>query len=194
MSSKYLILLIVALVLMLYTQYYMNYSRGYKIIQSPLSNLSIDTLFERQPIVISDRIVEPLHLTTTLFKWSYLTKEKHDVHPNVSVVRTCHKFCILTSPADVTVNIVNPVYTKQLRPWSKATSDGLMKSALPLLDSNVQYVTIKLKKQQCLIMPMHWMYECTSPHTIILMDDIMTLIICHLINLFNGRTTASSTG
>jgi len=164
----------------------MKYAPGYKIIQSSLSNIDVSTIFEKHPIIITERIVNPLSLTTTLFKWTYALKQTYFVQEPHIVICSHHKYCILhNNGVDMMVNIMNPIYKKQFKPYVSAY--GVVKSSKPLQESNAQYVTIKLKKQQCMILPMHWLYEADRPHSIILLDDVLTIVIAVLIHLFNSR-------
>lgn len=185
-STKLLASIILILLLIVYTQYYMKYAPGYKILQSSLSKIDVSTIFEKHPIIITERIVNPLHLTTTLFKWIYAFKQTYVIQePNV-IICSHHKYCILhNNGSDMMVNIMNPIYKKQFKPYT--SSYGMLKSTKQLQDSNAQYVTIKLKKQQCMILPMHWIYESDRPHGVILLDDVVTIIIVVLIHLFNSR-------
>ena len=186
LSTKPLLLIIIVLVLCVYTQYYMKYVTGYKLVQSTLDKIGIDALYERNPIIISDRIVNPLQLTSTLFKYTYSFQQNHVVKTTDMVMCTHHKYTIIHNNAsEMTVHILNPIFKKSFKPFTPST--GLLISSVNLNDSNAEYVTIKLKKQQCMILPMHWMYEANRPHSVILLDDPMTLVIFTLINLFNRR-------
>lgn len=176
--TRWLIALIVVLFLFVYIQHYLKYATGYRIIQSSLDTININTLYERYPIVISDRIVKHDVLTKTLFKWTYSHSSQGN-RPGSSIVHTSrHKYLLLFSPSqNVTMNIIQPKYQSEFSTRQQE-----------LQDSAAQYVTIKLKKQQCLILPSHWMYQTNQPYSFIALDDPISIIGHALINLFHLRT------
>ena len=180
-ATRWLLALVVLLFLFVYIQHYLKYANGYRIIQTSLASININTLYERYPIIISDRLVKHDVLTKTLFKWTYSHSRRAERQGSPMVHISRHKYLILFSPTEnVTMNIINPKYQSEFSRTHKT-----------LQDSTAQYVTIKLKKQQCLILPSHWMYQTNHGHFFIELDDPISIIGHALINLFHLGTTSS---
>ena len=135
-STKLLASIIVILVLLVYTQYYMKHAPGYKILQSSLTNIDINTILEKQPIVITERIVNPLHLTNTLFKWTYAFQQTHVIKEPHVVICSHHKYTILhNNGAEMNVNIMNPIYKKEFKPYANYTICYYQAEKTPVSDS-----------------------------------------------------------
>jgi hypothetical protein len=83
-------------------------------------------------------------LLGTIFAYSFIFKKEFTVEPE-RIYRNAHKYLVLCSEDDVAVRIINPKYKKDI----KGT----------LQESNVQYVTVKLKENQVLILPALWYYH-----------------------------------
>lgn len=185
--AKTLLFLVLVLLIILYVQYYTKYNNDYKIIQSTLGNLEGKVLYERYPIVISDRLVNPDDILKTLFKYTYLTEKRAVIEGSFNVCRVFNKYTIIYSPhEDIDMNLIVPSYSKEFAPWHMHTSQCMFVSkGHSLTDSNAQYITIKLKKQQVLILPPYWMYHSINIYRIIALNDP----ISSLINLRNVWST-----
>jgi hypothetical protein len=140
-----------------YYKYYYQPNTDYTILQQFLDKLNADVLHERYPIIIYDRIVDPRILLSTLFKYSYMFQKVNAFKDaNVPQINN-HKFNVIFSPVDnIELNIISPLYKRDIE--------------------NAQYITIKLKKQQTLILPCHWVYTTQSKHFNIMLDDPFSLV------------------
>ena len=155
------LVVIVVLIILLYLQYYTKYKHDYQILQVYLDKIKLETLYERYPIVIYDQVDEFDDLLRTLFAYSYVFKSDFGIEPD-KVHRCAHKYLLLFSDtSDVLVEIINPKYKKDVRE--------------SLAESNVQYVTIKLKHRQVLVMPALWYYHTKNNNVSgIGLDDLVT--------------------
>ena len=52
-----------------------------------------------------------------------------------------------------------------------------MLSKEPLSKLNVEYVTVKLKKNKILILPSYWIYNSNLPVQTIILDDYMSYMV-----------------
>lgn len=160
-STRMLIIITIMLLLIIYVQFYFKYNGEYTIIQSNLNKIDINTLYEKSPVVIYDAVKDPNTLLTTLFAYSYLCKNYNIVKPTTTYKNKA-KFAILyNDKGDVFVNIVSPKYSVDITKPLK-TQD------------TVQYITIKLKQNQILILPFQWYYECTTSSKVITLHDALT--------------------
>lgn len=185
--AKALLIFAVVLLVLLYIQYYTKYNTNYRIVQASLANIDGKHLYERYPIVISERLVNPEALLSTLFRFTY-TSEKRCVLPGTDqVFKTYNKYLMVFNPdQDVEIDIVSPAYSKEFVPWKPTKECVVMMShGIPFQQSTIQYVTIRLKKQQVMILPSYWMYHCTQPHRAMGLNDPLSSLI-HLVHLWRG--------
>jgi hypothetical protein len=154
-------------------QYYNNYKADYNILQTYLDNIDLNVLFEKYPIVIYDRLLDPRQLLKTLFVYTY-TFKKEFVLNTVKPVYNGSKYMIIWShEKDVSVNIINPKYKSKIK-WIRA--NGITSSSVPLteLDNEIQYVTVKLKANQIMILPAFWIFDASARVNVIQLDDLLS--------------------
>ena len=95
-DKRVLIALLVMFILSLvYAHYAMKPKQEVHIIQTSLDRINDNTLFEKQPIVIDDQIVNVTDLLGTLFKYQYLFKTDTLLEANDEVYLNPHKFMIV---------------------------------------------------------------------------------------------------
>ncbi len=173
--SGNLFLVMLILILIFYFQYYLKYNNAYRIIQSDINKIDANVLYERYPTIISDRIVNPNDLLKTLFKYTYVFKansiQSGDMKPTLSI----NKYTIIyNNKNDIDINVILPSYRSEFK---YKYQNNLFKADKILDGTNIQYVTIKLKKQQVLILPSFWIYQTNTPHHSICLNDPFTLLI-----------------
>ena len=138
------VIVIIVLISLLYLQYYIRTKPDYQILQVYLDKFKLDTLYEKYPIVIYDQVYNVNDLLKTIFAYSFVFNKEFTIEPD-KIYRNDHKFTVLSSNDDVAVKIINPKYKKDIKD--------------KLENSNVQYITIKLKEHQVLILPALWYYH-----------------------------------
>lgn len=187
-ASKMLTILVIVLIVFLYVQYYAKYNTSYKILQTKLSNIDVNTLYEKYPIIIEDRLVRANTLTSTLFRYSYTSQSNTIQKGSPFVNLALNKYTIIYNiQSDMNINVISPFYKKD---FTYAYANNLFRSVTPLAESKVEYVTIKLKKQQVLILPMYWSYQTELPHHTIILNDPLTSLI-NIFNIWFGTTRAT---
>jgi len=165
-SSKTLFFVVLVLLIFVYTQYYLKFNTSYRIIPAQLDKIDESVLYEKYPIVVADRIVKPEVLLQTLFKYKYITSSIENRKGSINPYLVTHKYTVLYNTMhDIDVNIIAPQYR------------GEFKTNVDFYRTQTQYVTIKLKKQQIIILPAFWLYHITSPHTVIILNDPFSYFI-----------------
>lgn len=155
------LLIIVLLIVALYVQYYLAYKKEYEIIQVTLDNLELKTLYEKYPIVISDQVYKIDELLKTVFAYSYVFKKQVSIEPE-KITRNSYKYLLITSDDNVDIKLINPKY--KVKPT--------------LEESDVQYVTVKLKENQVLIVPALWYVHTENMDVLALgLDDFLSKIV-----------------
>lgn len=168
--KNHLTTIVLILILLVYLQYYLKYNTSYQIIQTELSKMSSNVLYEKYPIIISDRLVDPKSLLSTLFKYTYITKIIEDRPPTVNITACMSKYTLIYSTTDdIFVNIISPTYIY----FKNQEIDS----------ADIAFVTIKLKKQQVLILPSFWLYQSNSQHTSISLNDLFSSLASVCISL-----------
>lgn len=157
------LLIIVALVIILYVQYYFAYKKEFEIIQVTLDNIQLKTLYEKYPIIIADQVYKIDDLLKTVFAYSYVFKKEISIEPDKL---TCnkYKYLLITCEDNVDIKLINPKY----KPKIKST----------LEESDVQYVTVKMKENQVLIVPALWYIHTDNMDVSALgLDDFLSKIV-----------------
>ena len=145
---KVFVFIIIVLISILYLQYYLKYKQDYQILQVYLDTFKLETLYEKYPIVIYDQIYDIEELLKTTLAYSYNFKKTFEIAAE-KVYRNASKYVLLFSEdSDIALKIVNPKYKKDIKQKME--------------DSNVQYITIKLKEKQVLILPALWYYQTNN--------------------------------
>ena len=159
-------LIIVVLCVILYVQYYLKYSAQYEILQVGLDKFQLDMLYEKVPIVIYDRVYDISDLLKTIFAYSYMFQKMIEVDAG-RVHKNAHKYLVLTSEDPVIIRLINPKYKKEVK--------------TDLNQSNVQFVSVKLKSNQGLIVPALWYYHTDHMNIKgIELDDLISKVVYNL--------------
>lgn len=173
--TKILIIILVTLLVLIYVRYYFSHNNDYDILQTDLENFNLNLLYDRYPVIIYDQILNPQDLLKTIFKYQFTFKKFGSFNPLFPTLNN-HKFMVLyNDKTNATINIISPKY-KSLMKWSNVNGMRITNTPLESID-NVQYITIKLKQNQVMILPMQWMLQSSSPLLTILLDDIPSKIL-----------------
>lgn len=161
-TTKVLLTFLIILVIFIYVHYYSKYNTSYQISQTYLDKINLELLYERNPIVIYDSLKTPNQLLKTLFKYSYTSKNEYKILDN-NIIMNRYKFSFVysTDDNDCYINLINPSYKKDFK-WNKHTKSDDLISKTNLEETNVEYITIKLKPLQVLIVPSHWLLQYTN--------------------------------
>jgi hypothetical protein len=147
---KYLIYIVIILVVIIYIQYYNKFKSDYNIIQTNLDTIDLSVLHEKYPIVIYEQIYEPHQLLTTLFKYTFVKSETKTID-DTNKRRNDAKYLILWGyEDDLLVDITSP--------------------------SDNNYITIKLKPNQVLILPYQWHFNTNKNLQSIWLHDPISLL------------------
>jgi hypothetical protein len=178
--TKLLIIVVIILIFLIYAQYYSKFAKGYNITQTYLDKVGLDLLYERNPVVIYDSIKTPKQLLKTLFKYSYISKNEYVIrNQNIHLSKSKFSFVYHTGKNidKIVVNLINPIYKQDFKAWRKSENSALF-TTTPLEDTTVEYVSIKLKPFQVLIVPTHWMLQVVGNEDLVKvdLDDIFSYI------------------
>lgn len=164
-TTKLLLITLVCLIVIVYYKYYKSYNDDYNIIQTFLENFNLELLYDKYPIIIYDQIVDPLSLTKTIFAYSYVFKKQNVIQPSLCYPNNSKFALIWNETNDSQIDIINPKYKKYLNNKTLQEAD------------EVQYISIKLKPHQILIIPSLWIIHSNSPMEILQFDDIISKFV-----------------
>jgi len=174
MYTKTLVVIIVILIVLIYIHYYNNYKSDYNIIQTYIDKVDINTVYEKYPIVIYDKIIDPKELLKTLFAYSYVFKNEQKIRPIMPTYNKSKHMILWNPDNDILINIINPKYIRNIK-WQKKNKYKIATQPLSELNE-VQYITIKLKTNQVLILPAFWIYQCDNYTHIIQLNDFLSCL------------------
>lgn len=148
-----LIIILVTLVFLLYFKHYVSPTKQFNIVQLPLCKVDPSFLFEKNPIIINEPIMSPLHLTDTLFKYLYVKKvQSAECTPHTFIQIRSRYAIIYPRHRDDSIKIVHPKKSRYLK---KGTEEAL---------KHIDYVEVILRKRQVIILPMYWWYQVDNPN------------------------------
>jgi hypothetical protein len=149
-EQKRMLIFLVGLIIIFYLQYYNQISDKLELIQTDISDIHINMLFERIPIIINEPMVNPDDLTRTIFKWLYVYK-KFTAHQDATKVCKARYTVLYSEQAEHVVHLRNPKYEES--------------------------VSIQLAARQCVIIPYKWLITSSKEVRvqIIELHDILTI-------------------
>ena len=160
-NTKKLLLVIIVLVIYVYLRYYLTPNSQTKIVQVSLTELTPSLLLQKNPIVIEERLVNPLNLVQTAFKYLYMFKkiQAQPKHQPDFTKNTSRYLLIMSNRHNSSVEIRNPTN--------------------PI---NKNIVDVRLHANMCLILPFKWWYRFHDHESIqmVHLDDILSYSIGHL--------------
>lgn len=162
-NTKKLLIALAALVIFVYLRFYMSVSSNVKITQLSLTELSHSILMEKNPIIIEERIVNPISLLQTVFKYMYVYKRVKEVEDGdgLKFRQNRARFMILSSKIDdCSVQIQNP-------------NVSVEDTASP------PYVDVRLHANMTMILPYKWWYRLPTPQYVssIALEDVLSLTL-----------------
>jgi len=168
MWTRVLIAILVILIILAYVYHYNSYKQDYNISQTYLDTIDLSIVYEKYPVLIYDKVCEPKRLLTTLFAYTYIFSVENSVSPDVLVYNKSKHIILWSNQSDAIINIINPKYNNIIK-WRKNE-----KTYLKDQDNNIQYVTVKLKENQVLILPTFWIFDSNVRLKCIALDDILS--------------------
>lgn len=129
------------------------------ILQSSLKDFNFNMLFEKQPIVIQDRIEDIKPLWSNWFKYSI--KSEFMITPEMEWIRNKNKYMLIHSLEDSEILLCTPrCHTVNNVP-----------------DVSEQVIAIKLYKNMSLIIPYRWYFTTDKPVHACGCHDIFTYFL-----------------
>lgn len=151
MNTGYKVLIVLILILILKYYYKASYdvNKSFNIIQTPLSKMNYNLLYEKSPIIINELVYNPNELVEKMFKYLYTRKHVFNYCKIDKLYTNLAKYAIISCKTqDIIINLYHPF-------------------------SKDRFMPVKLYKDQCMIVPSLWSYsssECQDIYIIKLYD------------------------
>jgi len=139
----------------------------FEIIEVPISKVNPQHLFEKQPIIIKEPLVSTKDLTTSLFKYLFLSKKyRQNTIANVYQQNKAKYMIIYPRENNLILQVVHP------------KKSSFLKNISPESLKHVEYVEFRLKRRQVMILPMYWWYNVNSEKFgRIELDDVLSFVL-----------------
>ena len=105
-------LFVIVILFVLYTKQYLKKKSDFQVIQLEMSQITDETLMDKYPIYIEDRVIDVNDVIKTIFKYSYINRRDPTITGNVTRVNLS-KYCVIHNSFDteITVAIKNTTET-----------------------------------------------------------------------------------
>lgn len=155
---KVLTVIVILLILFVYIRFYTKPNVSIELIQPRIEQLAPQQLFEKSPIVLSERIASIDQLLKSTFKYMYLSSTISEVNDS-KWLQNRHRYIIIHADTSSTITIVHP-----------------HKMNSPYNDSYTDAVAVKLESKQVLIIPYKWWYKVDGNCKLYKLHDILSLL------------------
>ena len=155
----YIFYIAILVILYIYISYYYRYSEEPTIIHSYEKLFQNNVMLEKRPIILleNEKSLEEIHKKNT----PYMIKKKLDYETS-NWVRNKYKYLYI-QPTDTSE-------LHLLQASKKLTEDGIP-------DKDETLITLKVKKNQIIILPYHWYYYTETPINSVGVHDYIRWIL-----------------
>jgi hypothetical protein len=153
-----LVIVLIVLIVVAYINFYITPSKEIEIIQMKVNALDLSHLLEKKPIVLYERLVNPLGLLNTVFKYISIRNKPWIIYNKEysPFMQNTRRFNVVYAANDCQIQLVHP---------------NLFSKGYP---SDVVYM--QLKKYQTVIIPMFWWYSIKGHAFSIEIDTIFSIM------------------
>lgn len=159
MNYKYILYIVLAIIVYVYISYYYRYSDEDNIIHSYERVFQSNVMLEKLPIVLleNDKSIQEIHQTYS----PYMIKKTVNYEPS-KWVRNKYKYLYIQPTETSELHLLQP---------SKKLTD----EEIPNKEDTL--VTLKVKKNQIIILPYHWYYYTETPINVVGVHDYISWIL-----------------
>lgn len=160
-----IIIIIIITLVYIVLSFYLKHNDRLDIAQCRLADLSMDLLYEKTPVIVSEQLMDPTHLLSSLFRYSYAYSRRALVRSGESY--TCRsKFTVMWCGT-------NDTQLDLIAASSPRPDDVRVFYECP----GAEFVTVKLRRNQAMILPPHWSVIVTSDVSVLEIDDPLSKLI-----------------
>jgi len=156
---KVLVIILVALVIYIYISYPTRYNSDTQILQASISTFDPSLLYEKYPLIIEDRLINPHDVRLNLLKYHYTFQQHNGAKDTPLTLRKAlAKYTMIYNQTQETqqIDLVHPKHYDEFKDVFRSPHS----SAYTIIDGTfVPTLSIKLHHGQSLIIPTMWMYK-----------------------------------
>ena len=179
--SLILFILIVTCIFV-YSNLYLKPNKDFQLIQANLNNFTEGILYEKNPFIIYDEIVNMYEILNTVFKYQYVLKQKNIIDKN-KIYKSKSKYALVhnNSDTDLTINLMSPfnhVIKSHIRNNKNASYfydiiDIEIDTTQHVIDNSIGII---VKPYNMLSIPAFWMFKSNSNAQITYLSDFIHVI------------------
>jgi|UniRef100_A0A6C0BS12 hypothetical protein len=164
--NKQLLISFIVICVCFYLQCYFKSPIDYYLIHSKLNTFDLNMLYEKQPIYIYDKIVNPADLLNTIFKYQYMYHMLSISNKNLTK-RNLSKYVIIYNDNEEEKTKISISHPRTIVNGLSFKSSHFVKknfniSPLLLDNSYENVIDFILKPMNCIILPLNWVYRTCS--------------------------------
>jgi hypothetical protein len=171
LTRTHLLVFLILLIMFIYIRYNLKVNPNFELLQVMSNNLTHDVLYEKQPIVITDRISDAQKFIDITMTYDFITQSYtrwsplNFVSQNLSSYMIIHNSGITESgnkkEKEWMLYIAHPKHQNNFK-WVGSLDNRYLVSNYTVTDhnkiNNTQFVGIKLRPGQMIILPAFWMF------------------------------------
>lgn len=161
--SRTLFFILIIICVCFYLQCYFKTPNNFNLTQTTLDTFDVNMLYDKQPIYIYDKIVNPADLLDTIFKYQY-AYHVLSISNNMLTKRNLSRYVIIYNDNQEEATNISIAHPKtNVKGLSFKSSHFVKKnyniSPLLLDNSHENVIDFILKPMNCIILPLHWIYR-----------------------------------
>jgi hypothetical protein len=168
---KILIIFIIILVISIYINYDLKYNEKFQIIQLSSNKINQDILYEKNPIIIEDKISDIDDFINVVMPYEKIYKNKFIYNKKNNINKNLTNYLLIYNSNNISVDIYisHPRNMNKFN-WSSSNSNNYNISSYKVNDfnniNNTQFVKITLKPKQTIILPKFWLFTINEKLTL----------------------------
>lgn len=165
-----LLTLFILICIVCYISIYTKPKKHIEILQSDLSSLKTEFLLEKQPLIIYDKIVDPLEVIQSTFKYLYTFKIHKSLTAN-HIYQSNSRYALIHNPSDEDLTIT------LLKKNVKKNHLNLFYTFIGNeFKENENTITIILKPYNMIAIPYLYMMQCEQSLNVHFLNDMFHMV------------------
>jgi hypothetical protein len=161
-----LIIIIVLVLIVIYIRYDLKYSKQFELIQLSSNKLNKKILFEKQPVIVEDKINDIEHFIEYILNKNidYPFRNRKKIKNQETIYQNLSNFCYIQNKNEenIWVYISHPSNSNKFNFKQKQKTYDYLKSNYRITDYNnindTKFLKIKLNNKQIIILPKFWLF------------------------------------
>lgn len=186
---KKLIIFIILLIITIYINYDFKTNDIFQIIQLSSDKINQNLLYEKLPILIQDKINNLNDFISYVLKYEFIEKTSHMYNLNNNVNYNLSNYMLIynSNKDPIDIYISHPKNYNKFK-WNNNVSNNYLISNYNITKfnniNNTQFVQIKLKPKQTIILPKFWLFVINGKLRLINLLGFTNYITSTILSIF----------